>query len=151
NQAFEELSEQYPQWVASNFDASFFQREGASVLAQFMLMDGQPDASELASLWADSLSIQDPERRAFYISELEPIAVDFLQNLAHQLKGEEALRDLNISRVLNQATNALQALRRQLDAEEATFGTRKDYLRWLIGRNFYLDPRGTFQTQRQIQ
>src|SRR5438045_416749 len=92
NQAFEELSEQYPQWVASNFDASFFQREGASVLAQFMLMDGQPDASELASLWADSLSIQDPERRAFYISELEPIAVDFLQNLAHQLKGEEALR-----------------------------------------------------------
>ena len=149
--AFEQLNRQHPQWVASNFDASFFQHEGAPILAQFLLMDGQPDASELASLWADSLNIQNPERRAFYIRELEPIAVDFLEDLAHQLKGKEVLRDLNISRAIDATTEALQALRRQFGAEKATFGTRQDYLRWLIGRNLYLDSRGVFQTQRQVQ
>ncbi len=48
-------------------------------------------------------------------------------------------------------TETLQALRQKLGAEKATAGTRRDYLRWLIGRNMYLDPRGTFQTQRQVQ
>ena len=150
-QAFERLRQQHPQWVAANFDASFFEHEGAAVLAQFLIMDGQPDASELASRWADSLNINNPERRAHYVSELEPIAVDFLEDLAHQLKGKEALRDLNMSRALDQTAEALQALRQQFGAEKATYGTRRDYLRWLIGRNFYLDPRGTFQTQRQVQ
>ncbi|MGZ3627522.1 MAG: hypothetical protein ACXVDN_07585 [Ktedonobacteraceae bacterium] len=40
---------------------------------------------------------------------------------------------------------------RLLGAEQATTGTRRDYLHWLIERNLYLDPRGTFQTQRQVQ
>ena len=150
-QAFERLRQQHPQWVAANFDASFFEHEGAAVLAQFLVMDGQPDASELASRWADSLNINNPERRAHYVIELEPIAVDFLEDLAHQLKGKEALRDLNISRALDQTTEALQALRQQFGAEKATYGTRQDYLGWLIGRNYYLDARGTFQTQRQVQ
>src|SRR5260221_2263689 len=150
-QAFERLRQQHPQWVADNFDASFFEHEGAAILAQFLVMDGQPDASELASRWADSLNINNPERRAYYVSELEPIAVDFLEDLAHQLKGKEALRDLNMGRALDQTTEALQALRQQFGAEKATYGTRQDYLRWLIGRNYYLDARGTYQTQRQVQ
>jgi HEAT repeat protein len=29
--------------------------------------------------------------------------------------------------------------------------SRRNYLRWLIERNYYLDPRGSFQTQRQVQ
>ena len=115
------------------------------------MIDGHPDASELAARWADSLNINTPERHAYYISELEPIAVDFLEDLAHQLKGKEALRELNISRTLDQTTEALQALRQQFGAEKATPGTWRDYLRWLIDRNFYLDPRGTYQTQRQVQ
>jgi len=150
-QAFERLSRQHPQWVAANFDASFFEREGAPVLAQFLVMDGHPDASELAARWADSLNINTPERHAYYISELEPIAVDFLEDLAHQLKGKDDLRELNISRALDQTTEALQALRQQFGAEKATPGTWRDYLRWLNDRNFYLDPRGTYQTQRQVQ
>lgn len=74
------------------------------------------------------------------ISELEPIAVDFLENLAHQLKGKDALRELNISRAIDQTTEALQALRQQFGAEKVTPGTWRDYLRWLMDRNFYLDP-----------
>ncbi len=50
-----------------------------------------------------------------------------------------------------QLASDLKAIRRKLDAEVATPGTRWDYLHWLIGRNLYLDPRGTFQTQRQVQ
>jgi HEAT repeat protein len=151
NKAFIQLSDQRPQWVSEYFDASFFEHEGAPILAQFLVLDGQPDPGDLALRWADSLNIKNPERRAFYIGELEPIAVDFLEDLAHQLKGQEALHELNLGRSLEQTTEVLQALRRQLGADKATFGTRRDYLRWLIGRNFYLDPRGTFQTQRQVQ
>lgn len=29
--------------------------------------------------------------------------------------------------------------------------TRRAYLEWVRNRNLYLDPRGTFQTQRQVQ
>jgi hypothetical protein len=36
-QAFEHLSQRHPQWVADNFDASFFEHEGAPVLAQFLV------------------------------------------------------------------------------------------------------------------
>ena len=151
DQAFNHLYKVHPQWVADNFDLSFFQLEGAPILAEFLVMDGRPDASDLAKRWADSLNLQKSEQKAFYVSELEPIALDFLEELAHQLKGQDALRELNIRRALDQATKALESLRQQLDAEKATFGTRRDYLRWLIGRNFYLDPRGTFQTQRQVQ
>jgi predicted NACHT family NTPase len=45
----------------------------------------------------------------------------------------------------------LKAIRYKLGAEQATSGTRRDYLHWLIERNLYLDPRGIFQTQRQVQ
>src|SRR5437667_5429349 len=90
-QAFEQLKRQYPQWVADYFDASFFENGGAPVLAQFLIPDGQPDASELAACWADSLNLQKPERRAFYTRELEPIATDFLEDLAHHLKSKPAL------------------------------------------------------------
>ena len=150
-EAFERLRQQHPQWVIDYFDASFFEHEGAPVLAQFLLRDGRPDPSELAARWADSLNMQQPERRAFYTRELEPVAADFLDDLAHQLKGKAELRELHDSRTFEQSAEALQALRQKLGAEKATFGTHRDYLRWLIGRNLYLDPRGTFQTQRQVQ
>ena len=45
----------------------------------------------------------------------------------------------------------MAALRAKLNAELATPGSRRDYLHWVIERNLYLDPRGTLQTQRQVQ
>lgn len=151
NEAFINLDKQHPQWVASCFDANFFAHEGAPILAQFLTMNGHPRPDELARRWADALNIRDQERRTHYISDLEPIAADFLHDMAQQLKKQEALRDLNESRALDQMAEDLQAVRQHLDAEQATFGTQQDYLHWLIDRNLYLDPRGTWQTQRQVQ
>jgi NACHT domain/HEAT repeats len=148
---FRHLKEQHPQWVDEHFDASFFEHEGAPILAQFLIRDGHPDPSELAARWADSLNIQQLEQRSIYTRELEPVAADFLNDLSHQLKSRADLRELNNSRAFEQFNESLQALRQKLGAEKATFGTRRDYLRWLIERNLYLDPRGTFQTQRQVQ
>ncbi|MGH2510265.1 MAG: NACHT domain-containing protein, partial [Ktedonobacteraceae bacterium] len=151
NEAFAHLDKKHPQWVASDFDASFFAHEGAPILAQFFSMHGHPNPNELAEQWANSLNMRDHERRTHYISDLEPIAADFLHDMAQQLKKQEALRDLNESRALDQMAESLQAVCLHLDAEQATFGTQQDYLRWLIDRNLYLDPRGTWQTQRQVQ
>jgi len=137
--------------AAELFDASFLEHEGALVLAQFLVPDGHPDPSELALRWADSLNMRNRERRTTLVRELEPAATDFLQYMTSALKAEPELSDLNDSRAFEQLASDLKAIRRKLDAEVATPGTRWDYLRWLIGRNLYLDPRGTFQTQRQVQ
>lgn len=146
-----QLEQEHPKWTSVLFDASFFQNEGAPVLAQFMVRDGRPDPSELAARWADSLNIRRTEQRTTLTRELEPVAADFLDNLAKALKAEPELDDLNDSRALEQLASYLDAIRSRLGAEQATPGTRRDYLRWLVGRNLYLDPRGTFQTQRQVQ
>lgn len=74
-----------------------------------------------------------------------------MEGFARSLKSKLELRELFDSRAYEQISETLHALQQQLGAEQATFGTRRDYLRWLIERNFYLDPRGTFQTQRQVQ
>lgn len=39
--AFQHLQMKHPQWVAENFDARFFKLEGAPVLAQFLLINGE--------------------------------------------------------------------------------------------------------------
>ncbi|HEU4324777.1 MAG TPA: HEAT repeat domain-containing protein, partial [Roseiflexaceae bacterium] len=64
---------------------------------------------------------------------------------------ENDLRELHNDRALERLAEAADALAEQRGAGRATPGTRRDYLRWLIGRNLYLDPRGSFQTQRQVQ
>jgi len=99
--AFEELDAYHPEWEANLFDASFFEREGAPILAQFLIRDGHPD--------------------------------------------------LHDSRALERLAEDVSAMRHRLGADQATPGTRRDYLHWLIERNLYLDPRGAFQTQRQVQ
>jgi HEAT repeat protein len=149
--ALTRLQQQHPDWVADLFDASFFVREGAPILAQFLIRNGHPGPSELAARWADSLNLRQAERRTYYIRELEPVASDFLDALAQQLKMQEALRELNDSRALEQLAQDVRAIRKQIEADRATPGTRYDYLNWLIARNLYIDSRGTFQTQRQVQ
>jgi HEAT repeat protein/energy-coupling factor transporter ATP-binding protein EcfA2 len=150
-QAFYLFSQQCPDWVHNGFDAGFFQHEGAAILAQFLIRDGCPDASALACCWADSLNLQHSEQRAFYTRELEPVAARFLEILAHELKSQESLSTLHDSRAFEQLAEDVRALRQKLDAQKATPGTRRDYLKWLIDRNLYIDPRGTMQTQRQVQ
>jgi predicted NACHT family NTPase len=149
--AYKKFEQQYPQQEADLFNASFLEHEGAPILAQFLVRDGHPDPSELATYWAGSLNVRNPERRTTLVRDLEPAATDFLDNLAQELKKEPELSDLNDSRTFEQLARDLNAIRGKLGAEQATPGTLRDYLRWLIERNLYLDPRGTYQTQRQVQ
>jgi hypothetical protein len=149
--AFNTFEQHYPQQAADLFNASFFEHEGAPILARFLVRDGRPDPGELATCWADSLNIHNAERRTTLVRDLEPAASDFLDDLARELKKEPELSDLNDSRTFEQLAGDLQAIRYKLGAEQATPGTLRDYLRWLIERNLYLDPRGTYQTQRQVQ
>jgi len=149
--AYNKFEKKYPQWAADLFNASFFEHEGAPILAQFLVRDGHPDPSELATYWADSLNIRNSERHTTLVRDLEPAATDFLDYLAQELKKEPELSDLNDSRAFEQLARDLKAIRYKLEAEQATPGTLKDYLLWLIERNLYLDPRGTYQTQRQVQ
>ncbi len=149
--AYKRFEKQHPEWAAELFNASFLEHEGAPILAEFLVRDGHPNPSELAICWADSLNIGKPERRTTLVRELEPAANDFLDDMVRALKAEAELQDLNDSRTFEQLASDLKAIRRKLEAEEATAGTRRDYLHWLIERNLYLDPRGTFQTQRQVQ
>lgn len=151
SKAYKKFEQRYPQWTHDLFNASFLEKEGRSTLAQFLLRDGHPDPCELAACAADSLNVRQSERRTILVRELEPITTDFLEYLAQELQKEPALSDLNDSRALDLLVVELQAIRRRLDAEQSTPGTRWDYLRWLIERNLYLDPRGTFQTYHQFQ
>ncbi len=149
--AIEGLEHEYSGWVASLFDGSFLEREGAPILAQLLIRDGRPDPSELAVRWADSLNVQQTERRTALTREVEPVAAYFLDSLADALLAEPDLQDLNNSRALEQLNSNVQAIALRIGAGKATLGTQRDYLRWLIDRNLYVDPRGILQTQRQVQ
>jgi HEAT repeat protein/energy-coupling factor transporter ATP-binding protein EcfA2 len=151
SRAIARLQAEQPDGYANLFDASFFQHEGAPILAQFLLRDGHPDPVELAARWAESLALANPERRGVWTRSVEPLAAAFLDHLAHELKAEAELAQLHDSRALERLAEDLAALRASIGAARATPGTRRDYLRWLIDRNQYLDPRGTYQTQRQVQ
>ena len=70
NSAFKRFEEQHYRWAASLCDSSFFEKEGASVLAQFLIRDGHPHPNELVKLWAKSLNIQPSELSTLLVSEL---------------------------------------------------------------------------------
>jgi HEAT repeat protein len=159
--AFEQFRQQYPETAASLFDLDFFEKEGGIILEQFLLRNGNPDPGDLAQRWADTLNIHQSERRAIYVRELEHAATDYLRMLNYALKAEPALKEINDSRSLEQTANNttalsdsfdrfLEAFFHKLESDKATPGTLQDYLRWLIERNLYLDPRGVLQTQRFV-
>ncbi len=52
-----QLEQQHPDWIADFFNERFFQNEGAPILAQFLIRNGHPNPSELASCWANSLKL----------------------------------------------------------------------------------------------
>jgi hypothetical protein len=111
NKAYQKFEKQYPQWAADLFNASFLENEGAPILAQFLIRDGNHDPSDLATRWATSLNISNPERHTTLVRELEPAASDFLDYLADDLKKEPELSDLNDSRTFEQLASDLKAIR----------------------------------------
>ncbi|HEX6288034.1 MAG TPA: HEAT repeat domain-containing protein [Herpetosiphonaceae bacterium] len=151
NAAMTTFEAEYPQAEDSLFDANFLECEAVPILAQFLIRDGRPDPFALADKWVSSLGVRDGERRATLVRERVPEAAHFLDLLSQALKAEPDLADLNDSRAFDHLSDDLAALRRRFGAEEATPATRNQYFHWLIERNLYLDPRGTMQTQRQVQ
>ncbi|MGZ3621821.1 MAG: hypothetical protein ACXWPG_01845 [Ktedonobacteraceae bacterium] len=114
NKAYKKFEKKYPQWTDDLFNANFLENEGALILAQFLIRDGNPDPSELATRWSESLNIRNTERRTTLVRELEPAATDFLDYLASELKKEPELSDLNDSRTFEQLASDLKAIRYKL-------------------------------------
>lgn len=156
--AFRQLEQQHPHWAAAFFDLHFFEHQGAPILAQFLLRDGQPDPEALAHAWAASLDPTPFLTRAAHIEELLPIATHFIMTLDQALKAEPSLRDLQNDRAIEQTARNLTTVAQDISAIRTHMESHPDrqeilrrYLHWLIERNLYLDPRGTYQTQRQVQ
>jgi HEAT repeat protein len=150
-QAITHLEQQHPKATGYLFDANFLEHEGTPILAQFLLRDGYPDPYLLAARCADSINFHRSEHRTTFTRDIEPVAIDFLDLLATALKAEPDLAKIHDHRALEQIAANLRAIRQSYGAEKATPGTQRDYLHWIIERNYYLDPRGTFQIQRQVQ
>lgn len=160
--AFEQFRQQYPEIAASLFDLDFFEKEGGPIVEEFLTRNGNPNPSDLAERWADSLNMHSSEHRTTHVRELERTAADFLHILHQAIKAEPALKEINDSRALQETASGIAALStsfdtflevflHELESDKATRGTQHDYLHWLIERNLYLDPRGIFQTQRFVQ
>jgi hypothetical protein len=150
--AVESLEEQQPEWTPVLMRANAF-KEGHDVLAQFLIRNGNPNSLRLTEQWITALPPRLVEEQGLLIRsrELEAVATDFLEILAHELQAESELEGLFDSRTMERIAGDVAAIRRRFRADEATPGTHRDYLRWLIERNLYLDPRGIVQTQRQVQ
>ncbi|QBD74919.1 NACHT domain-containing protein [Ktedonosporobacter rubrisoli] len=153
-----DFAQQYPEWAASCFDRHFLEHDGAPVLAQLLLRDGQPEPTTLARCWASSLNGNGTSLQEARLQKLRPIAAYFLHSLEHELKAEPTLRDFLNDRALELASHELttltddvHAIRDYLQPVKDLAESTRSYLRWVIERNLYLDPRGTYQTQRQVQ
>jgi hypothetical protein len=84
------------------------------------------------------------------IREMQPLAAEFLNVLSDNLKREGDLADLNTARNFEEMSSYLRRLAAAQGVLPATAKTQDDYLAWLVDRNRYLDPRGAYQTQRQV-
>ena len=116
--ALEEFEEAHPALAGILLDAEFFEGESAPILGQFLVRNAQPDASQLASRWAESLTRTGDDH--FFVRDLEAPAVDLLGFLANALKTEPDLRELNDSRTFENIDRTLTALRKTFAADEAT-------------------------------
>jgi hypothetical protein len=149
--ALEQLERDHPAWTAALFDANFMEVEAAPILARLLSRSGRPDPSELARSWAASLNVGQPDQRSALVRELEPVAAGFLESFASALRDAPKLRELADGQALDTLAEDIRLIRDSLGAQQATPGTRWDYLRWLIGRTTYMDVRGILQTHRQVQ
>ena len=147
----DQFQHDHADWYANLFDASFFAGEGAPILAAFLQTGGRPDSVELARRWAESLAQATPTRLHQLTWECQPVADAFLAILGRELLAEDALRDLHQARTAHETNETLRAIAQKEGVELSSATSRRVYLQWLVDRNLYLDPRGTYQTQRQVQ
>jgi len=91
--AYTAFARRYPQWAATLFDEPFLRGAAAPLLARCLMRDKPPQASELASAWADQLAWRG-ETRAQGLAEVTPAAADFLQELTAELRARREFQAL---------------------------------------------------------
>ncbi|HEX5495573.1 MAG TPA: HEAT repeat domain-containing protein [Mycobacteriales bacterium] len=146
--AYASLATEYPRWVDALFDESFLELEGAQCLADVVTRGRDATPTDLARRYAGSMRSTGD---LTLVRDAEPAAAHLLAEFTRAIRAEPAVAEVLDSKALDSAAEDIAAIRAALDAGRATDGTLWDYLRWTIDRNLYLDPRGTFQTQRQVQ
>ncbi|MEM7535260.1 MAG: HEAT repeat domain-containing protein, partial [Chloroflexota bacterium] len=143
-----ELQTAYPNRGYDGFDESFMRNEGATVLALFLTINGAPNPVDFADAWGGTFSSGlDHNDRETAIAK----AQHFLDIFEGKLKGEADLRKVMTQRNIDQQAELDRRRAEREGIAAHTHATRRAYLNWLIKRNEYLDPRGTWQTQKQVQ
>lgn len=80
--AYQAFQEACPEWVDSLFDASFLEKEAATLFANNRL----PTAEALATAWRSQFHVGTPEQKAADIQKMVPAAATFLQMVKQELK-----------------------------------------------------------------
>ena len=96
-EAFEVFEPHYPQWVESLFNEYFLQNRAAPVLAKCLTRDGPPKGVELAEAWANQFDFSADNRKQ-RVSELTPVASDFLRWFDEALRQHDEFQPLFDSR-----------------------------------------------------
>lgn len=149
SKAFEHFEEQYSQWLLLLLDSGFLEKEGISILAQFLQQNGKPITDELAMLWLHKVNLVHPESRISSAREIEPIVVDFLDDIVQSLASTHLMEMFNNARTLERMAHEITTIRGALQSKQSTPGTRRDYLDWLINYTMYIDAQETTQGGRQ--
>jgi hypothetical protein len=70
----------FPRWVNTGFDEYFLLHDALPLLSAMLAGEQAPDPAQLAHKWVTAFGIP-PERTAYAITELAPVAADFLARL----------------------------------------------------------------------
>lgn len=90
----------HPQWATALFDNHFLQNGAAPLLARCVTRANPPEAKEFAIAWADQMGLTNGERKRT-LSELTPVASDFLRLFDEELRVRAEFRPLFDSRALD--------------------------------------------------
>jgi hypothetical protein len=72
--------QRFPRWANTGFDEHFLLHDAWPLLSAMLTGKQAPDPAQLARKWAMAFGIP-PERTAYAVAELTPVAADFLARL----------------------------------------------------------------------
>jgi hypothetical protein len=72
--------QRFPRWANTGFDEHFLLHDALPLLSAMLTGKQAPDPAQLAHKWARAFGIS-PERTAYAVAELTPVAADFLARL----------------------------------------------------------------------
>lgn len=91
--AYEKFGKRYPQYAAALFDEHFLANGAADLLGRYATSENPPTSVELASAWAEQIYMNQGKRKAL-VSELAPVASDFLFVFETELNGRDFVAEV---------------------------------------------------------